>query len=315
MVVFQERKLNSSKGIFMHIQSTMTAKVKDTVNRSRLAVGGVLTIVMAFTPHAIATSTGLISYPSSYPRVGWSALAEWLPVAIGVFAFASALRRYAPGRSRSTLFLIGCLLVLMVKETLLRRAVMSGWVTTAWLYNFLDNLRFAIPIIFCVLVATVTASASRRIRLAAVLATGTSTAFFAQGWTDASVASLIRHIGATGHDAVFPSPYGWQVQLPSYITFTEPVIAAIVMIAIMVPGRMAAGELSRYGGAVAALILIRGKLLLPLTNMVYQKEGAVMGFLAEAQFLVEAVLLTIGAALTWWWATKDGTPADSGAPA
>ncbi len=49
---------------------------------------------------------------------------------------------------------------------------------------------------------------------------------------DKAFGQILASIAYLNHDEVYKAPYGWQIEVPTYITYLKPVVACFIMVAL-----------------------------------------------------------------------------------
>ena len=92
-------------------------------------------------------------------------------------------------------------------------------------------------------------------------------------------------------------PYDWHILLPAYLTFFEPVIAALV-IGCAVRDDLPRRSLTRFGITAALILALKGPVFAPLINIHYANTAPLTAVLSYAQFTFETMALGIVTATT-----------------
>jgi hypothetical protein len=267
-----------------------------------LWLGSLVTGIVALSIYVVMLQVLNVPYPADFPKSGWAAFLNLVPVVLGtVWLVALAWPRLQPF-SLATRCLVIAVLVTMFNEVLLRRFLMNGWMTTAWLYSFVESLPSLLAVVFyaCGAVCILATCQSWRLRLVAGVGVAAVLAFALKPLLDATTAALLLRLAYLNHAARFGFPYGWQVEVPAYLTFVEPVVAALGMAWLIWP-QLPAKPNQRLLLFSAVLMLIKGQLFKPFLNMFYDHHGPLVGFVAQSQFTLEFLALVVG--IGWVWAT------------
>ncbi len=270
------------------------------LSRPIALLGLVLTCVLSLSVHVVMLQVFHVPYPEGYPTTGWSSFLSLALSAFALFYFYDLSRdefqRFSP--------LVRCLLlfvlVAMVREALIRKPVMDGFATTAWRYSIIDNLPRLLTVLLLCSMVIVAAPWARRLwqrLLGAVVIGAVLEVVFRPG-----IAKIFEHIMASiaylSHDAVYTVPYGWQIEVPAYLTYMEPVLACFVMVAL-IWDRMARGLLRRTAWFVLLILMITGSLTRPFAYLVYSRFRPMVALLSMGQFFLEVVVLALLTTVTW----------------
>jgi hypothetical protein len=97
---------------------------------------------------------------------------------------------------------------------------------------------------------------------------------------------------------IYSSPYGWQVNVPSYLTFLEPVIAGY-LIAALVLKRLPPPS-KRQIGLFALLVLSMKRSIVPtLLYSLFQPRPLPAAILSESQFALEVLVMALLTTIGW----------------
>ena len=267
----------------------------------KLLLGAALTLVSSLSVHVVMLQVLHVPFPVEQVSP-WAAL---LNAAASFWALLTVYQLARPKLGRYGFWrralLIGALYA-MLAETV-RGALMNAVVTTAQGFSLLALLPKA-----CYFTA------------AGLLVVGLAPRL-TKGWHGLLAASFITVVLQLGliplvawlthfitaplayldHEEVFHLPYGWHVLVPAYLTYAEPVAAALVLAALtwnqLVPSP--AGKLLQYVGLI---LLLKRVLFRAFLYSFYAQVGWPVAFLRESQFLLEALVLAALAGLTWSFA-------------
>jgi hypothetical protein len=268
----------------------------------------VATLIVSLSIHVVMLQVLRIPFPDF---AGVSAWASLLNTTLAVFAlmivYSIAQPRLAQF-SKATQCVIVFLLYAMLKESF-RGILMNGVVTTGWGFDIvagLPGLVYAFIVTSLVVIFTPVLRRRWAEGVGAVAIAGI--AIFAirpaLGGAFAPVLKAVEHLN---HDEVYSFPYGWQVLVPAYLTYAEPVIACMFTAALVWR------HLSPKPGIRALqfsmlILLIRGMLLPTFVYSFYSKSKLPMAMLSQSQFLFETLALALLTALVWHFSSSSGTP-------
>ncbi|MBD5657017.1 MAG: hypothetical protein IAI50_17840 [Candidatus Eremiobacteraeota bacterium] len=180
----------------------------------------------------------------------------------------------------------------MLGEALFRNIIMDGVVSNAWMYSLIENLTKPVQCLVTSIVIVAVAERSRTMVQFAVFALAIATA--ATFLFDPAIATLLDRLTAsfeyldTGN--IYNPPYGWQVDVPSYLTFVEPVVASFAI------GFLVREELSPRPSAYTAQLIflimaMKGSILPTLLFSFFLKGGLASAILSESQFSLEVFVM------------------------
>jgi len=258
-----------------------------------------VTLILSLSVHVSMLQVFRIPFPD-FEGVGlWARLCN---TALAIFALIVACGAAQPrlGRfSKSAQCIIIFLLYAMLKESL-RGILMNGVVTTAWGFDVvaaLPGLAYAFVLSSLVVFLTpALRSLWTRVGGAAVL-TGITT-FAIRPALGILFAPALKAVAHLDHPEVYAFPYGWQVLIPAYMTYAEPVIACMCF-AFLVWGLLSAKIGVRILEFCFLILSIRGMLLPTFLYSFYSKLKLPMAMLSESQFLLETLALAALTAIVW----------------
>jgi len=212
--------------------------------------------------------------------------------------------------------LLRCLLVFalyaMVKEALIRANVMEGVVTTAWVFPWIKSaprlLSYLLVACAVVLLNPIIKRRWQMVLAAVVLAAVVM--FGLEPLLGAVFNPIIGSFAYLAHDDVYAVPYGWQVMIPAYITYAEPVLASFVIVALTWQTIARQNNL-RIVYSVLLGGFMKGALLPLFLYSPFLDLNFPTAMLSESQFTFEVLALALIVALTWWrHQTKTGGELD-----
>lgn len=195
-----------------------------------LVIGMLITLVFALSIHVVMLQALAIPFPDYGDINTWAKVMNYVLIYFCLIVFYDLIRphlnEYSVIRRCGFLFAI----FIMLRE-MTRGLVMGGVVTSAWLYgivqvlpSFLKALLLSVFIVF----ASPTLK-SRGAKLLAACIIALVMAFIVRPLIAEGFAPLLRSLAYLDHKDIYPFPYPWQVLLPAYITYAEPVIACMGM--------------------------------------------------------------------------------------
>ena len=268
-----------------------------------------LTLIVSLSVHVFMLQVLRIPFPDFE---GVSVWARLLNTALALLALIVVCRAAQPrlGRfSKATQCTFVFLLYAMLKESF-RGILMNGVVTTGWGFDIVAGLpSLAYAFVLCslvVLLSSVLRTFWAKVSVAAVLS-GLAT-FAIRPALGILFAPALKAVAHLDHPEVYAFPYGWQVLIPAYITFAEPVIACMFL-AFIVWGRLSAKIGIRILQFSLLILSIRGVLLPTFLYSFQSKLRLPIAMLSESQFLLETLALAVLTAIVWQ--VSAGTPTSS----
>jgi len=256
-------------------------------------------LIVSLSVHVFMLQVLRISFPDF---AGISVWAPLLNTALALFALIVVCSDAQPKIARFSKgiqCIIVFLLYAMLKESF-RGILMNGVVTTGWGFDIVAGLPgLAYTFVLSSIVVFLTPMLRSfwvRVGGAAVLA---GIAIFAVRPALGSIFSpALKAVAHLDHPDVYSFPYGWQVLIPAYITYAEPVIACMC-VAFLVWGRLSAKTGMRILQFSFLILSIRGMLLPTFVYSFYSKAKLPAAMLSESQFLFETLALAILTAVVW----------------
>ncbi len=254
--------------------------------------------IVSLSAHVLILYAG-IPFPRGFPRVGWPAFADLVVELFGIILLYTFADRLFAGKSWFARWMLLFLLVSTLQERLLRAPIIDTFATTAFRYSVLADSKALIAIF---LASAVIAASDRYLRsrwyqvalsfgLAAVLV------FLIAPPVNATYAHLLDRFDYLNHPGLYNFPYPWQLNVPAYITFIEPTIAAAIIYSL-VRDRLSTRPLVNLLEFALLVGAIRYSLLDPfIYPFVTNKMTRAIAMVSEGQFFFEAITLgvTVGA--------------------
>jgi len=268
----------------------------------RLLPGMLVTLIVALSVHVVMLQILDIPYPNPSGQPAAVTLAKGVLSVVALAVFFRLARQSLPGPLPLQAVIV-FLLDAGLRESL-RGAAMEGFVTTAYAYSFGHALGRLAPLLIRDFLLVLAAGSIKRWSLLApvLLALSATVSFWLQPAIGAAVGQLLAGLGLQEHEDVYLMPYGWQVLIPAYATFAEPVISCMIMAALVWPrfaGRSRAVWLVSFAGLAA---LIRGSLALMALDSFFVPQPLWLAFLSTGQFCFETLALAGLSAVVWRWA-------------
>jgi hypothetical protein len=284
-------------------ESRVMNDIRNRVNRPRLVAGLAVAGVLALSVHVVMLQVLHIPFPQDDPPY-WARLLNIAGMAIAVLVFLDLARPALDGRSFVARWLILAALLAMLRETL-RAAVMAGVVTTAWTFSL---AQMVVPILLWLAIALLCTVAAPRLRSFWSKALGGIVIAAAALWLSPAIgmalSPLFEALGPLAHPDVYQLPYPWQVMIPAYLTYAEPVIACAV-IAGLVWDRLPTPPPLRLASFVALVLVMDTMVLRTFLFSFFGAGPVVAAMLSESQFMLEVLVLAALTGLTWAWSRRD----------
>jgi len=276
--------------------------IPDKVNWPRLILGLAIAGILALSVHVIMLQVLHIPFPQDDPPY-WARLLNIAGMAVAVLIFLDLAAPALERRSFVARWLILAALLAMLRETV-RGAVMAGVVTTAWTFSLAQML---VPILMWLAIALLCTAAAPWLRALWSKALGGLVIAAAALWLSpaigAALSPMFEALGPLAHPDVYELPYPWQVLVPAYLTYAEPVIAC-ALIARLVWERLPAPPVQRLALFVA-LVLFMDTMVFRTFLFSFFSDGAVgVAMLSESQFMFEVLVLAALTGLTWSWSHR-----------
>jgi hypothetical protein len=196
--------------------------------------------------------------------------------------------------------LVVAALYAMLGEALFRNFLMDGVVSHAWRFSLIENLtRPAEDLVSCTLVVLL---APRLRTWWQIVMAALAIAALAALVIDPAISGPLERLTAsfeyldTGN--IYNPPYGWQVNVPSYLTFAEPVLACFV-IAAAAWRKLVGSFATRLAQFTLVIMAIKGAILPTLVFSFFQNLPLSGAILSESQFGLEILVLAVLTAVTW----------------
>jgi len=259
----------------------------------------IVTGFVALSVHSFLLERLNVPYPFSYPRRGFP---EFLNSAPTMFALIYFFKISSLGKStRSSVFKIGYVFIVyaMLKETLFRFPIMNGICSTAWVYSLIEDLPKLFQLLVAsILIVTVPKPGSVIYQVVTAVVAAALMVFIFEPFVTLAFHPLLSHFSSFNHTDIYLPPYGWNVQIPAYITFIEPVIACFIIYA-NVEGNLLKKLPAKYLQFTFLILMVRGFAVSPFIYMFYAKLPPFTAIASMGQFTLETVVLGVLTALSW----------------
>ncbi len=275
--------------------------------KSILFFGFLITLFISLSIHIVMLQVIGVGFPdhSPVPKIP-KLLNTWFSI-LALFTFYYLAKEKLSKKSVAIQTLIVFAIYSMIKESLIRANVMEGVVTTAWLFPFIKS---APGLLNYLILALVVVLSNRflykkwQLLIASILATALYTSAV-QPLMDAAFSPVIASYSYMAHEAIYQMPYGWQVMIPAYLTFAEPVFAAFLLL-YFIWENIGVKNFHKIVLTSILISLLKGTLLPLFIYTPFMKSNLTSAIVSEAQFTLEFLALGILAALFWSWYRKPG---------
>lgn len=267
-----------------------------------LLVGGVLTTVLSLSIHVVMLQVLHVPYPEGHQNA--AILPLYGNYTLSILAALWLYRASHHNLTRFSFFfrwLILFVLLAMLEESLIRAPLMSGIVTSAWLYAMLQ----AIPeLASSLMLAFLIVSVAPRLnhlgsQLVAALLISSALYFVWTPFVTQEISKVMSMVPQPNEADIIPIPYGWNVLIPAYLTYGEPVVACFILAGLSWRN-LATNTITRICQFVLMILLVKkGLLLAPIIYAFYSDQPFVTGLLSIGQFSLEALALATFTAITW----------------
>ena len=273
-------------------------------------IGMGVTAVLALSVHVVMLQVLNVPYPEGYPKAGWAVFCQFSLSVLGLMVFYRIARAELARFGWLARILLLFLLVSMLREALVRGPVMDGFATTAWTFSFLSNLPRLITILIVASLVVLTAPLARRLwqMLLAAVAISVLVQVLLAPQIGIAFGHILESLSYLSHDEVYKAPYGWQIELPAYITYLEPVVACFFMMALVCDGlskRLLWGTLQ----FVILVLAVNTLLIRPIVYVFYAPFGPVTALLSMGQFFLESLVLALLTVCNWRFSQKQRSQA------
>lgn len=294
----------------------ITKSVADKLSQivwPKALLGMGITCILSLSVHVVMLQVLNIPYPVGYPTTGWPIFVNLALTTLALLYFYQlTLDEFArlPIVMRWLLIFI---LTAMLREALFRLPIMNALATTAWIYSVVESLpRLLLLLLLSGLVVLVAPWLRQlwQMSLGAMLITGLLY-FGARPLVDRAFNYWLTAIAYLNHEEVYKVPYGWQIELPAYLTYLEPVLACFVMVLLV--WDQLSGSVGGKTVQFALLVLLLNRTFIhPFVYVFYSKFTPVVALLSMGQFFLEALSLALLTVLTWKLCQKRDLSANIG---
>jgi hypothetical protein len=242
-------------------------KISERVSWPILIVGAIVTMVVSLSVHAVMLQGLHVPYPYNFPHTGWARLPDGILSVFGAIYlsahFPQSIRKRSFGLRCAVLFL----LLATIQETLFRDPFMEFInLSNFTLYPFLDNIPKLIPLaVIAIGVESWTRlERSFRSNLIAAALLAAIAGLLVKPFANFAFVGVIHFTQAHEGHQRYGLPYDWHILLPAYLTFFEPVIAALV-IGRAIRHNLPSTPPTRFGITAALILALKGPVFAQLS--------------------------------------------------
>lgn len=272
---------------------------------SILFFGFLITLFISLSIHILMLQVIGVGFPDHSPVPTISKLLNtWFSV-LALFTFYYLGKERLSKKSIAIQTLIVFAIYSMIKESLIRANVMEAVVTTAWLFPFIKSapglLNYFI-LAFIIVLTNRFLYKKWQLIIASILA-----AAFIKSVLEPLMGSVFSPVIASysylAHEAIYQMPYGWEVMIPAYLTFAEPVFAAFLIL-YFIWEKIAVKNIHKIVLTGILISLMKGTLLPLFIYTPYMKLNLTSAMASEGQFTLEFLALGMLATFFWGWYRK-----------
>jgi hypothetical protein len=280
-------------------------KLPQSIRIPLLILGAILTGILGLSVHVFLLQGMHIPYPAGFPHTG---IGAWVNGASSVLGAVLVYSLASPGFHRRPFVvrvLALFLLLTMLQEMFFRGPIMDAVVTTAWRFSFLSNVPALLVWLVLSTVIVAIAPYLKHVALKVVASVVLYAAVFLalRPLVMRYATPILAHFSSLAHDEVWGQPYGAHVLIPAYLTFAEPVIACIV-IAALLWDQLAERLPLRLLQFTLILLAVKHVLFAPIVFPFYAKMPVLTAMASMGQFTLEAIALAVLGGLTWQFSRR-----------
>jgi hypothetical protein len=285
-------------------ESALANDSAEHANWWALILGMVMTVIVALSVHVVMLQVLGIGFPEDAETAMWAKFLNNAGSVVAVSFFYSLAHETLARRNVVMRCLIVFLLYTMLKESF-RGLIMAGYVTTAWTYATVDSLPGLLLdlLISCMIVVVTPWLRGSVTKIIGGSLVACVAIFGARPLIGATFGPLKQSISYLNHDDVYQVPYGLAVLVPAYITFIEPALSCMIIVAL-VWNRLSAKPLLRLVQFVVLIMFMRGMVFRTFIFSFYIKSSLGAAMLSESQFALETLALAVLTALIWQYSMK-----------
>ena len=265
-----------------------------------LTAGAIVTLVLSLSVHAVMLQGLHVPYPYNFPRTGLARFPDGILSVLGAIYLSAHLPQNIRKRSFGVRCALLFLLLAIIHEDFFRAPFMEFInLSNFTLYPFIDNIPKLIPY---AIIAIGVESWIRRKRslwgdLVAAALLAAIACLLIRPFANYVFAGVIHFTEAREGSQRYGLPYDWHILLPAYLTFFEPVIAALLIGRAIRP-TLPLKPITRFGITAALILALKGPVFAPFLNIFYANTSASTAVLSYAQFTFETMALGLLTAAT-----------------
>jgi hypothetical protein len=251
------------------------------------------TLIVSLSVHVVMLQVLHIPFPDFKGVSVWAPLLNTTLAVFALIVMCAAAQTRIGRFSKATQCVLVFLLYAMLKE-LFRGILMSGFVTSGWAFAIVAGLPGLVYAFILSSLVVFLTPALRSVWLkagGAALLAGVAI-FVVRPALGSIFAPALKAVAHLEHPDIYSFPYGWQVLIPAYITYAEPVIAC-TCIAFLVWERLSGKTGTRLLQFSLLILLMKGMLLPTFTYSFYSQAKLTTAMLSQSQFLFETLALAI----------------------
>jgi hypothetical protein len=274
------------------------------VHWPRLLLGMFITLVFSLSVHVVMLQVLGVPFPEFSGVSAWAALLNTSLAVLSLIVVCSLAQPRLARMSPIVRYLAIFLLFVTLKEAM-RQIVMNGVVTAGWGFDVVAGLPGLVSafVLTSLVVLLTPKLRGTWLKVLAAVAIAALMIFAVRPLVGSAFAPALKAAARFNHDDIYPFPYGWQVLVPSYATFAEPVIACMLIAALIWQG-LSTRPGVRLLQFSLLILLMRGMLLPTFVYSFYNKARLPAAMLSQSQFLLETLALAILTALVWQFSLR-----------
>ena len=270
----------------------------NSIGWPRVSIALIVSGGTALSIHVVMLNYLGVPYPYGYPRTGWPLFVNFLLQSLALLTVRELSADHFASLSffKQTLFLF--VLSAGLHESL-RGFLMSGWVTTAWVFSFVSSLPSFLTAFY--LGFPVAIFGRQRLKVSGRILSAVAIAIVLT-WLVPFTRAVFTHvedrISSLSHDSLWTPPYNWHVQVAAYPTYLEPT-ASCFFLAFLVWNRLPLPEPRRLASFVALAMAVDGSLIAPFIYPLFSKLTPLRAVMSESQFTLEHLALALMTGMFW----------------
>ena len=268
----------------------------------RLVVVILLTTLVPLSIHIFILDVLAIPHPQNEVVPAWAVFFDEVLSVGATLVFFQLTSSWFFQRSAWFRPLALAIIYAMLNEALFRNVIMDIVVSHDVIYCIAENLARPTEYLFvCILITAVAPKLKKRWTIvgAAVVIAGFDVLLIRPA-IEFPFERLVASIEYLDTGNIYNPPYGWQVDVPSYLTFIEPVLACLVIAVLVLPRGRHPRRFLFLRFVVIALAMRNAILPICLFSF-FQPWTLGASILSESQFTLEALALVLLSGSGWLW--------------